>query len=151
MNLNPLLKLIDGLKSLDSEAEVTQIVKVNANRITELMEEQLSAGKDIDGDKRIDGYRPQTIYLKKKFGLGLGAQTDRVTFFMKGDLYKSLFTTVNDKKFKVFSPLPTYDKMVERIGDDKFGVDPEQRLEFAETVTLPEFAKVLEQKTGIKI
>jgi len=151
MNLNPLLNLINGLKSLDVEAEVVKIVEDNKPRITELMQEQLSAGKDIDGDKRVDGYRPLTIYLKKKYGIGLGAETNRVTFFMEGNLYNSLFTQVRGKKYNIFSPLPTYTKMLDRIGDKQFGVDPDQRLEFAKTVTLPEFGKVLKQKTGLTI
>lgn len=151
MNLNPLLKLIDGLKSLDVQAEVEKIVDDNGSRLSELMQEQLAAGHDITGKRRRDAYRPLTVYLKKKMGVGLGAETDRVTFFMHGNLYGSLFTKRTGDKYVISSPLPTYDKMLTRIGDENYGVEFDQRLEFAKTVTLPEFGKVLEQKTGLKI
>lgn len=151
MNLNPLLNLINGLKSLDTKAEVEKIVADNGERLTELMQEQLSAGKDITGGKRIDSYAPLTKFLKNKYGVGLGAVTDRVTFFMTGELYGSLHAQVENNTYKIDSPLPTFDKMIERVGDENYGLDPAERLEFATTVTLPEFSKVLEQKTGLKL
>lgn len=151
MNLNPLLKLINGLKELDAQAEVVKIVDDNGRRLAELMQEQLAAGHDITGKRRSDEYRPLTVYLKKKMGVGLGAETDRVTFFMHGNLYNSLFTKTRRDKYTIFSPLPTYEKMLDRVGDQNYGVEYDQRLEFAKTVTLPEFGKVLEQKTGLKL
>lgn len=151
MNLNPLLKLIDGLKSLDSKAEVEKIIIDNRERLTELMQEQLSAGKDISGNKRIDSYAPLTKFLKNKYGSGLGAVTDRVTFFMTGELYGSLHAQVENNSYRITSPLPTFGKMIDRVGDEDYGLNPQGRLEFATTVTLPEFSKVLEEKTGLKI
>jgi hypothetical protein len=142
--------LINNLRVFDTEAEVEQIVEANKDRLNELQQEQLAAGVDATGQKRIDEYRPLTKELKRKFGVGLGAVTDRVTFFMTGKLYNSLHAEVAGGQYEVKSPLPTFDKMVERIGKDKYGLSPDQREEFATEITVPEFVKVWEQKTGLK-
>lgn len=149
--LNGLKKIIDGLATMDAADELTKIVEDNKERITELQQEQLAAGIDVTGKKRVDEYRPLTKELKRKYGSGLGAVTDRVTFFMTGELYGSLKTEVKGQAYQVTSPLSKYGKMKERIGDENYGLDPDQREEFATEITIPEFSKVLETKTGIKI
>jgi hypothetical protein len=150
-NLLPLEKLIAGLQSFDAAQEVETIVHANGQRLVELQQEQLSFGVDITGRKRADEYRPLTKYLKGKFGNGIGRVTDRVTFFMTGNLYGSLKPVFSGDKYEVKSSLFTYDKMKARIGDENYGLSPDQREEFALTVTIPEFKKVLELKTGLKI
>jgi hypothetical protein len=151
MALNGIIALAENLRNFNTEAVVEGIVSDNAERITELQREQLAEGVGRDGKPRIDEYRPLTVYLKRTNGVGLGAVTDRVTFFMTGGLYGSLRTKVLGPVYETTSPLATYDKMVERIGDENFGLAPEQRLEFATTVTLPKFGEALYEKTGLKI
>lgn len=150
----PLLQLerfVDSLKNFDSGSELQVIVENNANRLNELQQEQLSYSKDITGADRIDQYRPLTVYLKKKFGVGLGAVTDRVTFFQTGNLYGSLRTQIRGQMFEVESPLPTFAKMIDRIGNENYGLSADQRLDFATEITLPEFGKALKEKTGLTI
>lgn len=144
-------QFLGGLKTFNAEAEMQSIVENNASKVSELLQEQLSYGKDITGANRVDEYRPLTIYLKKKLGVGLGAVTDRVTFFQTGNLYGSLRTQIRGKMFEVESPLPTFAKMVKRIGNEDYGLDHDQRYEFATEITLPQFSAVLKQKTGLTI
>lgn len=149
-NFDALKKTVSALKDFNTEAEVTKIVEDNKGKLTELQKEQLAAGVDISGNPRVDEYRPLTKYIKRTRGKGLGAVTDRVTFFMEGNLYNSLHTVVKDGKFETLSDRFTFQKMIERVGDENYGLDPESRKEFATTVTVPEFRKVLAQKTGFK-
>lgn len=149
MGLEQLEGLLQGLQSFDAHEEMLAIVENNGKRIVELQQEQLAAGVDNTGALRVDGYRPLTIYLKKKFGEGLGAETGHVTFFMTGELYGSLQTEVTGDEFQVKSPLFTYDKMISRVGEENYGLDPDQRMSFATEITLPEFGRALAEKTGL--
>lgn len=151
MALLQLEKFLHQIKEFDARKEVIEIVMENGEELVKLQQEQLSHGVDVTGAHRIDEYRPLTIFLKNKFGQGLGAVTDRVTFFMTGELYGSLKPVIHDEKFQIKSPLPTFDKMVDRIGDENYGLSPDQRFEFATVVLLPNFARRLEEKTGIKL
>lgn len=149
--LNNLLHIINGLEALDTHAEVVGIVERNKDRLTELQQEQLAAGVDITGQKRIDEYRPLTKAIKQSIGVGLGAVTDRVTFFMTGNLYKNLHAQVDNDQFIVKAPLATFDKMIERVGEENYGLSPDQREDFAVEITLPQFGYILEEKTGLKL
>lgn len=151
MALDNLEYIISGLQAIDTEKEVVTIVENNKDRLVELQQEQLAAGVDVDGQKRVDEYRPLTKAIKKNIGVGLGAVTDRVTFFMTGKLYDSLHAKVSADLVTVESPLATFDKMTERVGNENYGLAPDQREDFAIEITLPEFGKVLEEKTTIKI
>lgn len=141
--------MIQGMQSFDSHKEFVGIVEGNTTELANLQREQLSFGIDISGKKRIDEYRPLTKYLKNKFGVGLGAVTDRVTFFDKGNLYNSLTTTLVNDAIKTTSPLATFQKMVDRIGYEDFGLDPEQRQDFASNTAMPAFRDRFKQVTGL--
>lgn len=152
MALDGLEDLLNNLQAFDAHTELLTIVDENGERINELMQQQLSEGKDMSGQVRIDEYRPLTLFFKRtdnRVQGTLGAVTDRVTFYMYGNLYKSMTTVMSGDDFSVESPLPTFDKMVNRIGDDEYGLDPEERLNFATEITIPKFAEALQQKTGL--
>lgn len=149
MALKQLEGLIKGLQSFDAKAEFVNIVEANKSELTALQREQLSYGKDITGKDRIDEYRPLTKYLKSINGVGLGAVTDRVTFFMTGQLYNSLTTTLTNDVFRTTSNLPTFDKMIERIGVENYGLDPEQRQDFASNTAMPAYRERFKQVTGL--
>jgi hypothetical protein len=151
MNLVPLQTLINNLQTFDVKSEVTAIITDNKEEITRLQRDQLEHGIDIFGKPRIDEYRPLTKFIKKTTGVGLGAVTDRVTFFMTGKLYASLFTEIVGENYEAKSPLFTYDKMKDRIGDENFGLDYDSRMDFAINVLLPKFKVTLKDKTGLEL
>lgn len=140
-----------GIRDFDPREEFVKILEDNIDAIVELMRDQLSEGVDITGSQRSDQYRPWTIAAKKQFGVGLGAVTDRVTFFMTGTLYSSLFVVFNGDTFEINSSFVTYEKMVTRIGREKFGLDLEKRTDFANRITIPLFAEAFNRKTGLTI
>lgn len=151
MALNGLKTLYNGLSELDLEQEQYRIIEENKDEIVLAQAEVLSEGKDITGQKRNDEYRPFTINYKQQFGQGLGRVVDRVTFFMTGNLYYSLFARVTAKTFIVTSPLATYDKMINRIGERNYGLDPQRTKQFRETITIPNLKKVFFERTGLSL
>ena len=137
------------MQDFDARNEVLEIVEDNKQEIVKRQREQLEYGIDVFGKPRIDEYRPLTVYIKKTQGIGLGAVTDRVTFFMTGRLYQSLFAEIIGENYETKSPLFTYDKMIDRVGRENFGLDYDSRLDFAKSITLPNFKQRLKEKTGL--
>jgi len=146
-----LKQLIDDLDEFDPHAVLLDIVTRNGERIVELQQEQLAAGIDNTGQPRIDEYRPFTIQQKHEFGVGLGAVTDHVTFFMTGEMYSEMSNVIFGDEFEVRALGDKFDKMMERIGDERYGLDEVSRLKFAEEITIPQFAEALLEKTGLKL
>lgn len=151
MNLVPLQTLINNLQTFDVKKEVTDIITDNKEEITKRQREQLEYGIDVFGKPRIDEYRPLTKFIKQTTGIGLGAVTDRVTFFMTGQLYGSLFAEIIGENYETKSPLFTYDKMIDRIGRENYGLDYDSRLDFALSVLLPNFKLIFKEKTGLEL
>ena len=151
LDLTNLETIIEGLKTFNAYDEVERIVDDNHEVIVQLERDQLSEGIDKDGNPRNDSYAPMTIALKNEYGKGLGAVTDHVTFYMTGTLYESLFYKSDGEEFTVTSPLETYDKMIERIGEDEYGLSPENRLYFAEEKLMPKFSETFKEKTTLSI
>lgn len=151
MDLTNIENIIKGLTSFDTKEEVEKIIENNSEVLVQLQRDQLSEGVDITGNERIDHYAPFTIMEKNLYGKGLGAVTDHVTFYMTGSLYESLYFKQAGEQFEITSPLETFDKMVDRIKPDKYGLDEEKRLYFAQQKLLPEFAQKFKEITTLQI
>jgi hypothetical protein len=151
LDLTNLETIIEGLKTFNAHDEVEKIVDDNHEVIVQLERDQLSEGIDKDGNERIDSYAAWTIAEKNRYGEGIGAITDHVTFYMTGTMYESLFYKSVGDEFEVTSPLETYDKMIERIGEEEYGLSPDKRLYFAEEKLMPKFAEILKEKTTLLI
>lgn len=151
MAIQGLKNLAVGLASIDMEEEQYRIVEDNRDEIVLAQAEVLSEGKDKTGQPRQDQYRPFTIAYKRQFGEGLGRVVDRVTFFMTGNLYYSLFARVTKRTYSVESPLLTYGKMLERIGKNNFGLDPQRQIAFRDEITIPRLRQVFFEKTGLRL
>jgi len=147
--LKGLETLIKGMQSFNAHDEFVSIVELNKDELTALQREQLSYGIGRDGNPRIDEYRPLTMMIKSLTGVGLGAVTDRVTFFMTGNLYQSLTTQLSGDVFITTAPVFTFDKMVDRIGDDNYGLSEDQRIEFATETAMPAYRERFKQVTGL--
>lgn len=151
MPLPGLKKLISDLQGFDLEREQHIIVVDNRDRIADIQAAQLAEGKDNTGQIRQDEYTPFTVRYKQQFGQGLGRVTDRVTFYMTGKLYASFFTYVSSKTVEVKSPLETYNKMIERIGQQKFGLSPESKNIFRDEIMRPSLADIFFRRIGLKL
>lgn len=146
-------EFISSLERFDAGQELKTIVENNRDYLVELQQQQLAAGIDIHGSERRDEYRPFTIKKKQEEGSGLGAVIDHVTFYMTGGLYNSLVAEIYGDEFVVKSNGEDYkyDKMIERIGEDNYGLDEESRLKFGEERVLPQFGEVLKLATGLEL
>lgn len=151
MPLNGIKKLISDLQGFDLEREQHIIVVDNRERIADIQAAQLAEGRDNTGKVRADEYAPITVRYKRQFGQGLGRVTDRVTFYMTGQLYQSFFTYVSSKTYEVKSPLEKYDKMIERIGNQNFGLSPDSKNTFRDEIMRPSLAKIFFTRTGLKM
>lgn len=155
MALTDLESLITNLEAFDFAKEQHDIVEANKDVLADLQAEQLARGRDRnDAPLILDGvaaYSPFTVRYKKEFGRGLGAVTDRVTFFMHGTLYKELFATIRPKTFIMESRVPYFGKLLERAGENAVGLAPDERLKFAETYVIPGIDAALFSKTGLRI
>lgn len=132
-------QLMEHLKNFDAKLTLEKIVESNREFLVQLLRDQMAEGKDTTGKVRKDKYSPAYILLKQKEGVGIGAITEHVTFYMKGDLYRSLFAEIGNGTYQILSLEHTYDKMLERVGVEKFGLSAENRLKFAEEVVIPQF------------
>lgn len=150
MALNGLKKLIDGLGSFDLEREQHMIIVINKDKLADLQATQLSQAINNKGQREVDSYALYTIEQKLATGVGLGRVTDRVTYYMTGKLYASLFAYISSKTFEVRSPLETWGKMVRRIRKENYGLSPASKQEFREDITIPQLREVFFRKTGLK-
>lgn len=159
MAAEALKHLIDSLESFDTKREYVEVLDKHSDVLLDLLREQLAASYDIDGKPRPDAYAALTIEKKTLFASGLGRVIDRVTFYMTGELYNSLRIRFDDDKFYIISTLGDrnikYEELMyrpDKLGrEDRVGLDPQSRKEFAQDVALPEFSRILESLTGIKI
>lgn len=165
--IEQLKRFARNLERFDLEEVQYVIVDDNKDHIADLQAQQLAEGKDITGKIRNDSYAPMTVRYKQELGKGLGRVTDRVTFFFTGELYNSLEARINKaaKTYTTGSTLTTFveafgnlanfetkfDKMVTRIGYEKYGLDRERQLEFFNNITKPGVRKILLIRTELKM
>lgn len=148
--INGLRTLRTNLKGFNLDKVQRRIIEENADVIADLQAAVLAEGKDKSGQVRQDEYEPVTVRFKRDFGKGLGAVTDRVTFYMTGEMYKSFFTYLSAKTFEVRSPLDRYNKMIARIGEENFGLDYQRKMQYFEEINKPQVRLILYEKTGLK-
>lgn len=152
-----LKELNTKLKSFSFEKELLDILKQNAHVLAEYQRRQWGeTSTDAKGkklkllDNRQYGYlyRPQTVALKKKYGIGLGAVTDRITFYSRGSLYEGLFAKVQKDKIVFGSTVSYFKSLMKRAGNPE-GLNPDYIKKFKEEVLIPQIKLRLKQKTGL--
>lgn len=117
-----------------AEKEIQEFIEVYSPDIVNAVRVQLASGIDGNGDlvylfrhgKRMLIYARYTIQRKDMFGSGLGSVTDRITNFMSGTFYESIFVqSYSDGSFQVLSSDPLYELIKERSGADIINLSPE--------------------------
>jgi len=155
MPLGQFKKLIDNLRSFDFEKEQQEIVADNAEAITPYVLEQLAAGKDGDGKENTifgrRGYSPKTVAIKEANGEGLGRVTSRITNYMTGEFYETMFAKVEGKTFEEDSPVSYFGDITLYSSDALLEVNEENRKDFGQKIILPGITDRLLAKTGLLI
>jgi hypothetical protein len=146
---------IAALRSFDFAQELNTIVEQNAEKIPDILAQQLAQGKDGNNEPvTLHGetqYSPFTIEHKERFGKGWGAVTDRITNYMTGAFYHHMKTTVENNAFETVSDVPYFEDIIERSGSVVMELDESSRVEFGQKITLPAIKEVLKSKTGLTI
>ncbi len=151
MALDNLRNITNALEQFDFEQELIHIVDANESTVVDLQAEQLSHGVNSAGQQINPPYAESTIEYKRKHGRGLGSITDRVTFYMTGELYQSLRAQVVGGKYEITSPLDKFGYMIKRSGEWTIGLSDEYRERFIDGVTRPEIARIVNEKLGLQI
>jgi hypothetical protein len=155
MPLQDLENRIQKLQAFDFGQELETIVSENIDKLPTYIKEQLAAGRDgNDEPAKIfdrDTYSPATIEIKKAEGQGLGAVTDRITNYMTGEFYNSITERVEGQVFEADSDVSYFGDIRLRSSDALLNINERNRLDFAQTVTLPAIREALLTKTGLAI
>lgn len=146
--LNHLKKKIEALERFSFQNELVTILDANKERIADLQASQLAKGINSKGAPIYPQYSPFTVQYKKMFGVGLGAVTDRVTFFQTGELYRKLYAAVNAKNYTIKADTFKFDKMIKRSGADTVGLNVESRRDFVNEITRPQILEVYKKKVS---
>lgn len=151
--LDDFAQRIAKLQAFDFGREMQTAIEDNADKLPDMVREQLSVGKDGDGHANTifgrDEYQPATIAIKQQYGKGLGAVTDFVTNYMTGALYESIEVKTEDQALELESDVPYFEDVKRYSSDALLEVNESHRLEFAEQYTMPAVKAALLEKTGI--
>lgn len=146
MPLTNFERIIQEIGDFDfRQAQIDAIVQ-NGDELVLMQQQQLAAGTDITGAKRIDSYTPQYARLKVKKFTGLGAAVDRVTFYARGTMYDMLKLHIEGDQLEVTDDFIGIEGMIDRIGPENYGINPDNRLKFAEDYTIPTVKAVFRLK-----
>ena len=133
-------RMRDNVKSIERNIGAWCRDAVNANmaKICELnSEEQLykkgetSTGVSID---TYQPYRPLTIQIKTE----KGQPTDRVTLNDTGDFYESFVIFADEVGFEIDATDWKRGELVDKYGEEIFGLNEENRQKVAREILLPE-------------
>lgn len=153
MPTHQLKQFITALETFDFAASQERAVAENTDALAQYQVEQFSSGKDAENNPITlegNGYNPFYADKKRKYGVGLGRVTDRVTLFLTGALYKETFASIASSKVTFSSRVPYWPELLRRTGDVT-GLNEENRKDFAYSFLLPFVSKELKSKTGLSI
>jgi hypothetical protein len=148
MALDGFQDTLSKFAALDFNQELLLIVEENTPTLEQLQRDQMATGLDADGQPVNAAYgpyyRPYTIEQKKKFGVGLGAVTDRVTNYMTGSFYESLQKKVYSNGIvESNSNVSYFEDILTRSGEKALDLNEENRLLFAHEIVVPSISKII--------
>jgi hypothetical protein len=153
-------KLVSDLEAFDFGKEMDTIVNTYADQLGDLQREQWYEGKDRDGNWIRPLYTEDPFFETPKQALAYAKWKQKITpnpnrplevpnLIINGYFYSTIKPKVEGRVF---------DFDTNEFGDDVLadhpnaaGLDPEKRLEFADTFTMPEIRFSLFEKTGLYI
>ena len=141
MALDDLEGKIIAFEAIDFKQELTNVIEDNTEFLLDLQTSQLAHGIDANNEPIYAtvsaSYSPYTKDLKKKYGTGLGAVTDRVTNYMTGAMYDSMTKKVEGDKVETDSNVGYFAERKQWSGEKAFDLNESYRREFAEEKVIP--------------
>jgi hypothetical protein len=152
--LNDFKNKIDALRAMDFANDLKEIIVENSEVLINMQRDQWSKGKDRnDKPTTLDNLSYYTVFTfnyKAKYGSGLGAINDRITGFMTGALYNYVSLSVTKSDFAFTSEVSYWDDLFERTGDQWPGINPGNRLKFAQEIVVPAERQKFKERMGFK-
>lgn len=150
MALTNALNKIRKATTFDVTAEVMKIINLNESFMVFLLKQQLQAG--IDGNGKgvtVFGrseYRQVTIEAKEYEGIGLGAVTDRITNYMFGNFYDSLYVQTEGTVFTYKSDLDYAVDIRKQSGDIIFKLNAASLARLKKEIIIPQLQERYKQQ-----
>lgn len=147
MALNDLKKRIQALQRVDIPAAMQELIMANQEVLIELLHIQMESG--LSGNEEpimLNGepeYRWRTIKYKRRYGSGPGAITDRITLYMFGEFWNTMFVEAEGASYSVRSPVSYFDKIIARSGPDVMKLNKESMDIFMRYYIVPGIHKIV--------
>lgn len=151
--LQPFLNTINKIAAFNFATAQSEAIKTNTDVLADMQADQFAQGHDSRGEPILLNGRGYNLFYadkKRKYGVGLGAVTSRVTLFYTGELYKQLFASIVSGNVQIKSRVSYFPSLMSRTGDVT-GLDYEHRVQFANEYVLVFVDKMLQKETGLRI
>lgn len=143
--MSKIASMINALRQLTPqvmEAEVLAIFSTEQATVLDMNIAQLQQGKDSKGKNIKPKYTPRTVEYKKL----KGDPYDRVTLKDEGDFYRGFYLEHNNSfPLYILSTDLKTGKLAEKYGSDIFGLDKQNKKEFAILYIKPKLAEKILQ------
>lgn len=161
MDLTNLENIITGLKSFNAHDEVLLIVENNSQKLSDLQREQMLKGRGVDGEYIRPFYSENPYFKKPGAALKYAQWKQKITpnaerpedvpnLTINNRFHDSIYTKLSGDTFSMESDDSNADDIIS-VHQNAIGLDADSRLQFATEITLPEFAKVFEEKTTLRM
>jgi hypothetical protein len=162
MGMDNLISLIEKIEAFDAKAELSIIVSDQGEKISDLQRDQMLEGRGVDGEY-IRPYYSENPYFKtpeaakryakwkQKITPNPQRPEDVPNLIINGYFHNLIFMRMNgEDEFEIDSEASFSDNVF-NVHKNARGLNEEKRLLFAENITLPEFKKVLLEKTNLEL
>lgn len=145
-NVGTIAELNNALQAFDFSLAVQQSIEQTGKGIIERNQAQLQEGKDSTGQALQYPYAWQS-YTDYKLRLNPRGVRD---LKLTGAFYEGMITGVSQSTFIITSRDPKTSKIIQREGEDVFGLTTESAGSYAQTDVLPVLQSKIEKATGLK-
>lgn len=142
------LDVIDNLEALDIHRESKIAVGKTTEAMIALNKEQLEAGYGADG-KRIGRYRSQ-VYAQMKNAMNPLPGLGNVDLILTGAFSDSFQVDVNGDEIERIATDSKTDVLIDKYGDDVFGLTDNNQEFYNEEVFYPVMADQVTDQTGLE-
>jgi hypothetical protein len=142
MGLDRIYKNLLGVDTVEIMVETLEELD---KFMSDLNREQLIQGKLSTGDDITPDYTETTVFLKEKFGTGLGKITDNVTLYDTGNFHKSIFAEVFPDEVIIDATDGKLDDLESKYSKDILGLTNEN-IKKLKDKALPIFYKKLDEQ-----
>lgn len=141
------IELLEILKPISVEFYAELAINETAKQGADVLAAQLATGVNGNGNS-LKPYAPLTVQIKKKYGKGLGAVTDRRTLYMTGKHYADLYVTAKAGELLMGSDDPKSKFIQEREGDAIYKLNSDSKEDYAQE-HFPVFKREFTEATGL--